>query len=62
MSTMFKVFKRSCRNWEEFARARKFFFAWAMTETEARAMCERFNNNRSAAQIRKGTKLEYTRT
>lgn len=57
---MFLVFKRSATDWKSFASARKITVAKVKTEAEARAMCDKFNNNRTAAQIKKGTKLEYT--
>lgn len=56
----YKVFKRSATNWEEFARARKITVATNLSGDEARAMCDKFNNNRTPVQIRKGTKLEFT--
>ena len=31
-----------------------------LTIDEARRQCDEFNENRTAAQIRKGTKLEFT--
>lgn len=60
MST-FKTFKRSCTNWSEFATARKITVDTGLTEEEARKRCEAFNKTRTPAQVRKGTKLEYTR-
>jgi hypothetical protein len=58
--TTYKTFKRSCRNWQEFARARKITESTGLTYEQARQQCEYFNNNRTPAQIRKGTKLEFT--
>lgn len=58
---MFKTFKRSATNWREFANARKITVDTGLTEEEARKRCDRFNDNRTRAQIRKGTKLEYTK-
>lgn len=58
---MYKTFKRSCRNWQEFARARKITVDTGLTIDEARRACDRFNDNRTAAQIRRGTKLEFTK-
>lgn len=60
MST-YKTFKRSCVNWEQFARARKMTVDTGLTEEEAWRRCKEFNESRTAAQIRKGTKLEYTK-
>jgi hypothetical protein len=56
---MIRVFKRSCTDWKSFFRARKITHAWVRTPDEAIAMCDRFNENRTAAQVRKGTKLEW---
>jgi hypothetical protein len=56
----FKTFTRSCRNWEEFASARKTTVDRNLTEEEARRACDRFNDTRTAAQVRRGTKMEYT--
>lgn len=58
--TTYKTFKRSCRNWQEFSRARKITESTGLTYDQARQQCEEFNNNRTPAQIRKGTKLEFT--
>lgn len=57
----YKTFKRSATNWEEFATARKVTVEIGLTEEQARERCDRFNENRTSAQIRKGTKLEYTK-
>ena len=58
---MYKTFKRSARSLEEFAKARKITVDTGLTEDEARRACEKFNEGRSSRQIRRGTKLEYTR-
>ena len=55
----YRTFKRSCRNWKEFGSARKITVDRGLTYEEARRQCEQFNNNRTSAQIRKGTKLEF---
>ena len=55
----YKVFKRSATGWESFSRARKITVRTGLTLDEARRMCAEFNDNRSAAQVRKGTKLEF---
>jgi hypothetical protein len=57
----YRTFKRSARNWGEFSSARKITVDRGLTEDEARRACDRFNNNRTAAQVRRGTKLEYIR-
>lgn len=56
----YRTFKRSARNWHEFARARKITVKRGLSYDEARAACQKFNDNRTAAQIRRGTKLEFT--
>ena len=53
------TFKRSCRNWQEFSAARKITDETGLTCNEARRRCEEFNRTRTAAQIRRGTKLEF---
>ena len=58
--TYYKTFKRSCRNWSEFGRARKITDERGLTYEQARQRCESFNSNLTAAQKRKGTKLELT--
>lgn len=58
---MYRTFKRSCRNWGEFARARKFEDMRNLTYEEARRRCEYLNGQLTAAQIRRGTKYEFER-
>ena len=58
--TTYKTFKRSCTNWKQFSSARKITEEIGLTYDEARQRCEEFNVNRTPAQIRKGTKLEFT--
>ncbi len=55
----YRVFKRSSTNWKEFARPRKITVRRDVTLEEAKKMCEEFNNIRTAAQIRAGTKMEF---
>lgn len=57
----YKTFTRSARNWQEFASARKRTVDTGLSYDEARRACEHFNSNRTAAQIRRGTKLEFTK-
>lgn len=57
----YTVFGRSATNFAEFARAHKSVIRCGLTEEEARRMCAEFNDNRTPAQVRKGTKYEYTR-
>lgn len=61
MAETYRTFKRSCRNWEEFAKARKITDARGLTWEEARRRCEEFEANMTAAQKRRGTKLEFER-
>lgn len=57
---IYTVFKRSCTDWRSFARARRITIATRVTYAEALRICDQFNENRTAAQIRKGTKAEFT--
>jgi hypothetical protein len=45
---------------EQFSTARKITYSTGLSYEQAREECEHFNSTRSAAQIRKGTKLEFT--
>ena len=57
--TAYRTFRRSATGWDSFTTARKYHDAnWATIEA-ARDRCERFNENRTAAQIRRGTKMEF---
>lgn len=56
----FKVFRGSCRDWQEFVKARKFHVTWAFSTEEAVRICSSFNDNRTPAQIKRGTKYEFT--
>jgi hypothetical protein len=58
---MYRTFKRSATDWKSFANARKMTVDTHLSYAEALAACEAYNNNRTAAQIRKGTKLEFER-
>lgn len=58
--TYYTTFKRSCTSFETMARARKITEETGLTYEQAKLRCEEFNNNRTPAQIRKGTKLEFT--
>lgn len=59
MENTYKVFKRSARNFEEFARAQKQMVERGLTYAEARRVCHQFNETRTAAQIKRGTKYEF---
>ena len=58
--TYYKTFKRSCTNWRQFSAARKITEETGLTYAQAQARCQTFNDSRTPAQIRKGTKLEFT--
>ena len=57
----YTTFKRSATNFSEFASAEKITVDTGLTLDEAREQCDQFNNNRTPKQIRKGTKMEFTR-
>ena len=57
----YQLFTRSCTDWKSFARARKMKQGVVGTEQEALDKCESFNKGRTAAQIRRGTKMEWTK-
>lgn len=54
------VFKRSARNWREFAQARKYRIAVVDSAEKALRLCDEYNDNRTQSQIRRGTKYEFT--
>ena len=58
--TKYRVFKRSATSFETFSAARKTTIRRGLTIAEARQMCQDFNDNRTPAQVRNGTKLEFT--
>jgi hypothetical protein len=58
----YRTFKRSCTDWESFARARKMTESTGLTLEEAREECDKFNDNRTKAQVRAGTKMEFEET
>ena len=60
MSDTYKTFIRSCTNWQEFASARKITQDEGLTYKEALDACNDYNCNLTAAQLRKGTKMEFT--
>lgn len=57
---MNSTFKRSCRNWEEFASAEKIIQETGLTYQEAKEACRQFNDNLTEKEIEVGTKLEFT--
>lgn len=55
----YRTFKRSASSWDTFARARKITYDRGLTADEARRQCQRWNAERTPAQVRNGTKLEF---
>jgi hypothetical protein len=56
---IYRTFKRSCTNWEEFARARKIEDMRNLTHDEALRRCDHLNAELSPAQKKRGTKFEF---
>jgi len=56
----YKTFIRSATNWQQFSSGRKQTVDVGLTIDEARRACERFNQNRTTAQTKRGTKMEFT--
>lgn len=59
MTEYVRVFKRSARSFKEFARARKMTVRERVDIEEATRLCDSFNDNRTPAQVRRGTKMEF---
>lgn len=57
---MIWVFKRSCQDWKSFAQARKYHVAYVDDVQKALEMCDEYNSTRTPAQIKRGTKYEFT--
>ena len=57
---MYETFKRSARNWTEFAQAEKTVVETGLTYSEAQDACRDFNDNRTDEEKAQGTKLEFT--
>ena len=55
----YRTFRRSCRNWEQFGSARKLTQDRGLDLETARRQCANYNDNRTPAQIRAGTKMEF---
>lgn len=55
----YRTFKRSARNFEEFANADKIEVDTDLTIDAAREQCKEFNDNRNADEIEAGTKMEF---
>lgn len=59
MPATYRTFIRSCKNWTEFARARKRTVDRGLSWSQAKEDCKEYNNNRSPRQISKGTMMEF---
>ena len=59
--TTYRTFLRSCTTWEEFASSPKRTQERGLDLETARQRCKEFNSSRTAAQVKKGTKLEFER-
>ena len=55
----YTTFKRSATNFRQFGSARKITEETGLTYEQAKQRCEEYNANRTPAQIRKGTRLEF---
>jgi hypothetical protein len=55
----YRTFRRTCRNWKQFASARKLTEERGLTEAEAHRFCRNANAGRSKSQIARGTVYEY---
>ncbi len=56
----YKTFIRSCTSFATMAKARKITQDTGLCYEEARNRCDAYNANRTARQIAKGTKMEFT--
>lgn len=57
--TTYRTFIRSCRNWQEFASARKITQDRGLSFEQAKARCKEYNSSRTARQKKRGTKMEF---
>ncbi len=57
----YRTFLRSCTNWEEFSSAPKRVQERGLDVEAARQRCREYNSSRTAAQVKKGTKMEFER-
>lgn len=55
----YRTFTRSATSFETFARAKKRTVDTRLTYSEAQRACKAWNDNRTASQIKRGTKLEF---
>lgn len=58
---MYRTFKRTCTNFEEFAKARKIHHRGNLTYEQAQEICRVYNGGRSPSQIKRGVKMEFER-
>lgn len=59
MEKRYMVFRRTANSFSSFAKTKRFIIRSNLTLQEAKMLCDNFNPNRNAAQIRKGTKYEF---
>ena len=57
----YRTFKRSATGWRSFANNRKMTVDTGLTFAQAKAAVDNFNANRTPAQKRRGTMLEFER-
>lgn len=57
----YRTFIRTANSFNSFASARKRTVDVRLTFDEARSACEAYNANRTKAQIRNGTKMEFVK-
>jgi hypothetical protein len=55
----YRTFMRSCTNWQQFCSARKRTVDTGLTYEQAQRACREYNANRTATQIKRGTKMEF---
>ena len=58
--TTYTTFKRSITTLEHYRSARRITEETGLTYQQAQQRCRDYNTHRTPAQIRKGTKLEFT--
>jgi hypothetical protein len=59
MDQRYRVFKRAAKNFEQFARARKFTVRRGLTYSEAQTFCASANKQLTPANQRAGMKYEF---
>jgi hypothetical protein len=58
---IYRTFTRRAKNWDQFSSSRKHAIDRNLTLEEARQACKNFNDHRTPAQERNGTKMEFER-